>query len=110
MVYGSDLVVPNAILDSHSEVGDGSECGDEGSQNMEQAFLLDLLSVEWFFYYKKGLLVTYDRDTESHCVEGQRGDEHDDKDNPGSHEYTGVVILEVQTDHRVLVPTSPASW
>ncbi len=27
---------------------------------------------------------TYDGDTKGHCVEGNRGDEHDHEDDPGS--------------------------
>ena len=35
-----DLVLANAIVNGHGKVGDGSEGGDEGSQDVEQAFLL----------------------------------------------------------------------
>ena len=35
-----DLILANAIMNGHCEVGDGSEGGDEGSQDVEQAFLL----------------------------------------------------------------------
>lgn len=35
-----DVVVADAVTGSHGEVGDGREGGDEGSQDVEQAFLL----------------------------------------------------------------------
>lgn len=39
-VLDDDLILANAIMNGHGEVGDGSEGGDEGSQDVEQAFLL----------------------------------------------------------------------
>jgi len=56
------IVVANAVTDSHGEVGESSKGGDEGSQDMEQAFL------DW--------------DTESHGVERNGGDDHDDEHDP----------------------------
>ena len=35
-----DLVVADAVTDGHGEVGDGGEGGDEGCQDVEEAFLL----------------------------------------------------------------------
>ena len=39
-VLDGDLVLANAIVNGHGEVGEGSEGGDEGSQDVEHAFLL----------------------------------------------------------------------
>lgn len=36
-------------------------------------------------------LATYDWNTECHDVEGQRGDQHNDEDNPGIREYGCLV-------------------
>ena len=36
-----DLILANAIMNGHCEIGNGSEGGDEGSQDVEQAFLLE---------------------------------------------------------------------
>ena len=44
-VLDSDLVLANTIVNGHSEVGDGGEGGDEGSQDVEQAFLLGQVSI-----------------------------------------------------------------
>ena len=41
-----DLVLANAIMNGHGVVGDGGESGDEGSQDVEQAFLLGKVSVD----------------------------------------------------------------
>ena len=39
-VLDGDLVLANAIMNGHGKVGKGSESGNEGSQDVEQAFLL----------------------------------------------------------------------
>ena len=39
-----DLVVGDAIVNSHCEVGNHSEGGNEGSQDVEHAFLLGAVS------------------------------------------------------------------
>ncbi len=44
-VLDGNLILTNAIVNGHGEVGDGSEGGDEGSQDVEQAFLLGKVSV-----------------------------------------------------------------
>lgn len=44
-VLESDLILANTIVNGHGEVRDGSEGGDEGSQDVEQAFLLEKVSI-----------------------------------------------------------------
>ena len=44
-VLDDDLVLANTIVNSHGVIGDGSEGRNEGSQDMEQAFLLENVSV-----------------------------------------------------------------
>ena len=85
-VLDSDLVAADTVTDGHGEVGDGSEGSDERSQDVEHAFLLRLgrkherqlgageRPLEWW--------KTYDWDTESHGVERNGGDDHNDEDNP----------------------------
>ena len=38
--FDSDFIVVDAIANSHGEIGNSSKSGDEGSQDMKQAFLL----------------------------------------------------------------------
>lgn len=38
--FGSDFIVVDAIANSHGEIGNSSKSGNEGSQDMKQAFLL----------------------------------------------------------------------
>ena len=45
-VLDRNLVVANTIVNSHGEIRDGGEGGDEGSQDVEQAFLLGRVSLE----------------------------------------------------------------
>ena len=97
MVDSFDLIVAKASLDSHSEVGDGSEGSNEGSQDVEQAFLLEHdISIPEFYssVEEQELLITYHWDTECHCVESERGDEHNDEDNPDRSQHTDVAMLE----------------
>lgn len=47
-VLDGDLILANTIVNGHGEVGDGSEGGDKGSQDVEQAFLLRRVSVDEF--------------------------------------------------------------
>ncbi len=44
-VLDGDLVLANTIVNGHSEVGNGGEGGDEGSQDVKQAFLLGKVSI-----------------------------------------------------------------
>ena len=39
-VLDGDLILANTIMNGHGKVGNGSEGGDEGSQDVEHAFLL----------------------------------------------------------------------
>jgi len=57
-------VVASAIPSGHGVVGEECKSSDEGSQDVEQAFL--------------------HRNTESHAIEGERGDSHEDDDDPES--------------------------
>ena len=47
VVDGGDGVVGDTILDGHTEIRDHSECGDEGSEDVEQAFLLHVIFSTW---------------------------------------------------------------
>ena len=59
----------------------------------------------------KGLLFTYDRNTEGHGIEGNGGDEHNDEDNPDVYHQHGCLELGRGGSYqRVRLPTSPASW
>ena len=55
-----DVVVADAVTGSHGEVGDGSEGGDEGSQDVEQAFLLwSIISLQMLLMiWRIGILTT----------------------------------------------------
>ena len=96
------------VTHGHSEVRDGGEGGDEGSQDVEQAFLLRCMSIENFTPHFEPF--TYHGDTERHGVECHRGDDHDHTDNPAG------AISRVHSDasswrvgyHRVRLPVSPA--
>ena len=82
-----DLVLANAIVDGHGKVGDGSEGGDEGSQDVEQAFLLRKSQGRRVLpRVRQSRWGTYDWNTEGHYVEGNGGDEHNDEDNPDVHQ------------------------
>lgn len=43
-VLDDDLVLANTSVYSHGVIGEGSEGRNEGSQDMEQAFLLEMVS------------------------------------------------------------------
>jgi hypothetical protein len=73
------LVVGDAPTSGHGEIRKESEGRDESCQDMEHAFLLNIVSY-WLNTQKTG---TYDWDTEGHGVESQRGESHYDDDNPG---------------------------
>ena len=54
---------------------------------------------------------TYDRDTESHRIEGDGGEEHEDEDNPMLVSSEADSALSAQkTYQRVFVPVEPAFW
>lgn len=74
------MVVGDAISGSHGEVGDGSEGGDEGSQDVEQAFLLWQISTDAAPNLKDQN--PYDWDTEGHHVKGEGREDHDHEDGP----------------------------
>lgn len=78
-VLNGDLILRNTGLDSHSVVRDGRKGSDEGSQDMEETFLLYYVSVAQAPGFWEG---TYNWDTEGHHVEGEGGNQHDDKDSP----------------------------
>ena len=87
-VLDGDLVLANTIVNGHGKVGKGSEGGDEGSQDVEHAFLLRrrqcqrvMPTVNWNDWYP------YNWDTECHRIEGNGRDKHDNEDNPDICQY-----------------------
>lgn len=109
-VLDGDLILADTITDSHSIVGDGGEGGDEGSQDVEQSFLLGigLAAVDRLV----GYLFTYDRDTEGHDVEGQGRNEHDHEDDPSESQSSSVGRQDgrMVTNHSVRWPVALAVW
>lgn len=81
MVNGlSVCVVADAITSSHGKVRDECKGGNEGSEDMEEAFLLGAVSKRLLAQCRQGF--TYHRYTESHAIEGERGEAHKDDNNP----------------------------
>lgn len=72
----------NTITVGHGIVRDCGEGGDEGSQDVEEAFLLDGDRLALYSPNASRVGITYDRDAESHGVEGEGGDDHDHEDDP----------------------------
>ena len=77
-----DLVLGDAVLDSHGVVGQGREGRDEGREDVEHAFLLDCVSIEVCWGSVK--YCTYHRDTECHGVESNGGEQHEHEDDPSA--------------------------
>lgn len=104
-----DFVVRHAIIDSHGIIRDGGKGRDEGSQDVEQPFLLKLGQ-----HCNTNVLTTrgtYDRLTEGQDVKADGRQDHEDKDDPESYQHGGVVMIAMAfTDQRVRWPISPAFW
>lgn len=83
VVLDDDLVLADAITNSHGEVGESGKGGDEGRQDVEQAFLLRNISLVQSHW---ALRCTYDWHTEGQDVKRNRRQEHDHKDHPGGHQ------------------------
>ena len=111
-VLNSDFILANTIMYSHGEIGDGGKGSDKGSQDVEQAFLLDEVSVHEGYRLSVEVWngIAYDWDTEGHCIEGDGRDEHNDEHNPNIHKHGCLSLDEEKTCQRVRLPTSPASW
>lgn len=78
-VLDGDDVGAGTSLDSHAIVRDGGKGGNEGSQDVEQAFLLFDVSAIIDFQELGG---TYHWHTEGHHVESDGGEKHEDEDDP----------------------------
>ena len=104
--------VRDTITHGHREVGDGGKGGDERSQNVEETFLLGILSTSESLRKPTGP-GTYHWDTESHGVKRKRRDHHDHEDNPDGCQYINTGCTKKVSDvpyHSVRVPVSVAFW
>ena len=76
-----DLVVVDTMTGGHGVVGDESKGGDEGSDDVKQAFLLCIVS---HLGALRGRGRAYNWDSEGQSVENQGGNAHDNGDHTGT--------------------------